>query len=184
MHWIEQQIGEITSLNEKISAAFSQISAETMDLKPDAKTWSINECLDHIMQSNRQYYDIFDAIARGTYKDGRWIHVLILPRVLGKLVLKAISPNNERKSKTAPIFYPRQSSYGRNITPELVEENHVLVEQFKSFKDRDLDKIIIISPVTRFVTYSLRDCITLLVDHEKRHFNQALRLKETLEQAV
>ena len=177
MTWIEQEIAEIVTLNEKISAVFSALGADIMDLKPDAKTWSINECFDHIIQTNQKYYDIFDAIGRGTYKGGQWIHFLILPRLLGKLVIKAVSPDYKGKSKTAPIFYPLESTYGKNITTDLLEENNLLIEKFRQCKEDDLDNVIVISPVTVFVTYSLRDCITLLVDHEKRHFNQAMRLK-------
>ena len=184
MRWIEQKIEEIVQLNEKTGPAFSTLNADTMDLKPDANTWSINECLDHIMQSNRQYYDIFDAIAQGTYKGGRGRHYLIVPLLLGKTVLKAVSPDNKRKLKTVPIFYPRQSSYGKNITADFLDENKILIEKLKKFSDDDLDRVIVISPAARFVTYSLRDCMTLLVDHEKRHFNQAVHLKEELKKSV
>ncbi len=55
MSWIEQEMGEIVQLNEKIRSAFSAIGADQMDWKPDSKTWSINECFDHILQNNRTY---------------------------------------------------------------------------------------------------------------------------------
>ncbi len=120
MSWIEQEMGELVRLNEKIKSAFSAIDADTMDWKPDSKTWSINECFDHIIQSNRTYYDIFDSIERGTYKGGKWVHFPMLPRLLGKIVVKVVSPTYKGKSKTSPLFYPLQSTYGKNITLELV----------------------------------------------------------------
>ena len=148
-----------------------------MDFKPDSKTWSINECFDHIIQSNQKYYDIFDSIVQGTYKGGNRIHFLILPRLLGKIIVKIVSPNYKGKSKTSPLFYPLQPKYGKNITIDLLEENELLIEKFKPFNEDMLDTVIVVSPANRFVTYSLRDCITLLVNHEKRHVNQAARLK-------
>ncbi len=38
MAWIEQQIAEIVTLNDKFKTAFSALGVDTMDLKPDAKT--------------------------------------------------------------------------------------------------------------------------------------------------
>ncbi len=181
MSWIEQEIGEIVQLNEMISAAFGAAGADVMDLKPDAKTWSMNECFDHIIQSNQKYYDIFDAIARGTYKAGLWAHFPILPRLLGKTVVKRISPDYKGKSQTVPLFYPLKSTYGKNIALDLLEENNILIEKIRPCKEEDLDSVMVASPVTGFVIYSLRDCITILVEHEKRHYNQAMRLKAHVE---
>ena len=39
------------------------------------------------------------------------------------------------------------------------------------------DKTHISSPVSKFVTYSLRNAITLLIQHEHRHINQAIKVK-------
>ena len=182
MSWIEQEIGEIVKLNEKIHAEFSAIDADQMDFKPDAKTWSINECFDHIMQSNQHYYAIFDAIARGTYKAGKGVP--FLSRLLGNMVVKVVSPNYKGKFKTSPRLYPLKSTYGKNITRALLEANEVLIAHFRKCEGVDLDAVIVVSPVNRLVTYSLRDCITMLVGHEKRHLNQALNLKLKLERAV
>lgn len=35
MSWIEQEMGELVQLNEKIRSAFSAIGADQMDWKPD-----------------------------------------------------------------------------------------------------------------------------------------------------
>jgi hypothetical protein len=41
----------------------------------------------------------------------------------------------------------------------------------------DIDKTIITSPILSIVTYSLRDAFQFLVTHERRHINQAVRVK-------
>lgn len=42
----------------------------------------------------------------------------------------------------------------------------------------DRERTIITSPLLRWVTYSLDDCLTILVVHEKRHLQQAERVME------
>jgi DinB superfamily len=177
MSFIENQIEELNKLNEKFSFEFAELSQDKMDWKPGENIWGINECLDHIIQSNRKYYPIFDSMKNGTYKEGKWTRFPLLPRMMGKMVVKAVSPDYKRKSKTFPPFYPLSSHYGKNLTTELIDENKILIEKLRKCKEEDLDKIIITSPINSFITYSLRDCIKILVEHEKRHFNQAMNIK-------
>ncbi len=179
MNWIENQIEEINNLNEKFSSEFVDLDAGKMNWKPAENIWGINECLDHIIQSNRKYYPIFDSIENGTYKGGKWTHFPVLPRLLGNMVVKAVSPDYKRKSKTFPPFYPLSSYYEKNLTSELLKENKILIEKFRKC-NKDIDKIIVTSPINSFITYSLRDCIKILVDHEKRHLNQAISIKMKL----
>ncbi len=181
MSWIEQQIEEVVALGDRTKSEFGPIGADDMDLKPDPETWSINECLDHLIQTNRRYYEIFDSIASGDYRSGKWAWFPILPRLLGKMVLKAVSPDYKGRSKTSSIFFPLKSSYGKNLTSDFLQENGVLIEKLRRFNEDDLDRIIVASPVSGFITYSLRDCIRILVEHEKRHFNQGMGLKSKLE---
>jgi hypothetical protein len=42
----------------------------------------------------------------------------------------------------------------------------------------DLEKIVISSPGTNFITYSLMDAYRIIVDHEKRHLLQAMMVAE------
>ena len=177
MSFIENQIKEINLMNEKFSYEFAGFDPDKMDWKPGENIWSINECLDHLIQSNGKYYSIFDSIENGTYKGGKWTNFPLLPRMMGKMVLKAVSPDYKRKTKTFPPFYPLSSHYGKNLTNDLIDENKALIEKFRKCKEENLDKIIVTSPINSFVTYTLRDCITILVEHEKRHFNQAKNVK-------
>ena len=45
--------------------------------------------------------------------------------------------------------------------------------------DLDWDKAKITSPFMRLMTYSVRDGLSIVVEHEKRHFRQAVRVTET-----
>jgi len=48
----------------------------------------------------------------------------------------------------------------------------------KATEHLDLERIIISSPVTSVVTYSLMDAYRVIVVHEHRHFQQAKRVTE------
>lgn len=67
------------------------------------------------------------------------------------------------------------------MTNELLDENKLLIAKIKPLKEEVLDRIIVKSPVNGLIAYSLRDCLTILVEHEKRHYNQAIKLKQQIE---
>jgi hypothetical protein len=180
MNFIDGKIQELSDLSGKYTAEFSGLSAAEADLKPSEKEWSINECLDHIIQCNGSYHKTLDAIAHNRHRRNAWSRVPFLPAFWAKMILKAVSPETQGKSKTFPAFLPLSSEYGRNLAGEVATSNAQLTEKLKAIREEDLDTQIITSPAGPFVTYSLRSCVNILVAHEKRHFNQAKRLKDAL----
>ena len=183
MDFIPQTIQEIESASAKVSIEFSGVSAVDMDTKPDANSWSINECLDHIMQSNKSYFDTLDAIVAGEYRPNIWTKLPLLPSFWGKMIYGACSPDTQKKTKTFKVWLPVRSDYGRNLTQEFLVANQTFTGKLRGIKEKDLDTVIISSPAGAFITYSLRMGIKILTVHEVRHFNQAKRVKDNLARA-
>ncbi|MFT4603483.1 MAG: hypothetical protein ACI9W4_000197 [Rhodothermales bacterium] len=182
MDWIEKQTRALEAMAGDITAEFSSLSAETADYKLDANTWSINECFDHLMESNRKYYDLFESLHDGTYRRASLSRIPLLSRWLGRLVVRVVSPDYNGRSRTSHKLYPRQLRYGRNLADDLVEENQVLIDQIRRCAGHDLDRVVA-SPINNLVAYSLGDCIRILVDHEARHIGQARNVKAGLARA-
>jgi hypothetical protein len=177
MNFIAGKVQEISGLTARYAQEFSGLPAAQMDAKPDPQRWSINECLDHIIQSNATYHPMFAAIAAGTYQATAWARVPLLPAFWGRMLLKSVSPDYKGKNKTFKVFYPAQSAYGRNLTQEFAAANEELIVRLQSVAHVNLDRLIVTSPAAKFVVYPLRACIDILVEHEKRHFDQAVRVK-------
>ncbi len=171
MDFIDQQIQELGGIAQKFTTEFGSLSVDDMDAKPGEKDWSMNECLDHLIQTGISYHEILDAVTARKYRHNAWTRVPLLPAFWGKMILKAVSPTTAGKSKTFAVWLPKSSNYGRNLTEELAAGNAALGAKLQGLKGMDLDRTIISSPAGAFVTYSLRDCVTILVEHEKRHFN-------------
>lgn len=180
MDFAENSVQELHKLNEMFNNEFGSLDVQEMDFTPDQKSWSINKCLDHLIKVNQSYFEICDTFAQNAKKI-KFIHNnLILPKVFGKMVVKYVSPDKKFKIKTFGIFSPQKTNYGENLVQLLIKENSNLIEIIKNFGDEDFENQIVHSPITNMITYTLKDCITLLIEHEKRHFNQALRIKNNL----
>lgn len=178
-----ESLPELLSLANSISnetlGSFGKLTEQQLNWKQGAEKWSVAQCFDHLISANEAYFPAFDKVLSGEKKDTFWETLPWLPSFWGKLVLKAVAPETERKRKNPKIFNPSNSNVDEGIIPRFVGQQDDLVRYMEATQDMDLQKITISSPVSNLITYSLLDAYRIIVNHEKRHFLQALKVLET-----
>jgi hypothetical protein len=160
-------------LADETKRVFSRLVAEQVNWKPSAEEWSIGQCFDHLILSNRPYLQILEEILKGRRHQGVWERVPLLPGLFGMLLIKTLRPDSGRKAKARPAFYPSSGPIVPGIISSFLEQQGWLLHLMEATRGLDLDAITITSPVVRFVTYSLMDAYRIIVVHEQNHFVQA-----------
>lgn len=175
-------VPEITSEIKKIiaqsKADFSHLTYEQLNWKPSAKAWSVGQCLDHLAQSADAYEPIFRELIAKNRTPNFWRSVPVLPKLFGNMILKAVGPIRNKKSKTFPVFEPTTSDVSLDILNELEKKLRLFSSLVEQLEEYDFKKIIVTSPVTNFVNYSLLDAINIVTVHNYRHFAQAHEVME------
>ena len=154
---IDGFIEKVEMIGGEISQTFGDLSNEQLNWKPDATSWSVGQCLDHLVVTNSEE----------------------LPGFFGRMVVKLVDPDNVKKSKAPGVFKPAQSDVSPDVVNKYVKTSKKIVEIMKASERKEIDKMIITSPVSRVVTYSLEDTFKMVVFHDRRHFNQAKRVMKT-----
>jgi hypothetical protein len=172
-------VAEANTIIDKTQESFENLAAQQLNWKPGQAQWSIAQCFDHLLTANGAYFPIFEKVLSGEKKNTFWENLPWLPSVWGKLVLKAVSPENTSKRKNPKIFNPSSSSIDDDVIRRFVDQQNDILRYMKSTDNMDPEKIRISSPVSNLITYSLMDAYRIIVAHEKRHFRQALRVMET-----
>ena len=54
-------IADAETISEKVGSTFGKLSAEQINWKPNAKSWSIGQCFEHLIVTNELYFPIDDA---------------------------------------------------------------------------------------------------------------------------
>jgi DinB superfamily len=176
--YIENLITKLEAVSRSVESDFGSLTPEQLNWKPSTGTWSIGQCLDHIIVSNETYYPQLEKIISGKWKNSLWQNMAFLPKMWGKILIKSVSPGTAKKVKTASVFYPVSSGIPRTIIKEFVSHNKSLMEFMMRSSQANHDRIVITSPVSGFITYSLRDTFTILTLHEERHLQQSKRVME------
>jgi len=170
-------ISQVNSIAQETEATFGKLSSSQLNWKPSPERWSVAQCFDHLFTSTKGYFPIIESVLAGQ-KRTLWQRVPLLPGFWGSLLVKSMDPSSTRKVKAPKKFQPAQSDLSSAVINGFIDQQNELAEKMKATEDLDLERIIIGSPVTSAITYSLMDAYRLIVVHEWRHFQQAKRVTE------
>lgn len=168
----------ITATNDiggETRETFGRLTPAQLNWKPSAERWSVAQCFDHLLTSNNGYFPIIDNVLAG-YKRTFWQSVPVLPGFMGRLLIKSLDPVKGRNLKAPKNFQPAQSDISSSVIDDFVAQQANIAGKMKATAHLELEKIIISSPVTSVVTYSLMDAYRVIVVHQRRHFQQAQRV--------
>lgn len=162
---------------KKLDHQLCNLSVEQLNWKLSPEAWSIAQCLDHLIVSNRSYFAILDKISKGTYKMDFWQQYSPLSSLWGRVMKDQLKEQVKRKLKAPRIFTPIETQQDATVIGKYKNNLDTLLHYIQDCKSIDIDKVIITSPALRLVTYSLRDVFSFLLEHQHRHINQAIRVK-------
>jgi hypothetical protein len=164
---------------DEAARAFGRLSAQQVNWKPGAAEWSIGQCFDHLIISNRPHVQIIEEILEGRRRRRAWERLPLLPGLFGTLLIDTLRPDSGRKVKARPAFYPSSSAIDPGIIAGFLAQQARLLDLMDATRELDLDGIIVTSPVMSLVTYSLMNAYRIIVAHEQNHFLQATRVLES-----
>jgi hypothetical protein len=152
---------------------FAGLSQEQMNWKPDAKTWSVGQIIDHLMIINDTYVPMIQSVRDNTYKLP-WVgKVGFLVNFFGNFILKSVQPDRKNRIKTFSIWEPTQSSVPANIVDTFSAHQEEFKRLILSSNDLVTRNVVISSPANKNIVYSLGCAFDIIVAHERRHLEQA-----------
>jgi uncharacterized damage-inducible protein DinB len=181
VHFIQQMLQKGKEAGEKVKAEFPGITLQQLNWKPAPDSWSIGQCLDHLIISDCSYFPIFKKITEGNHKMTTWEKWNPFNALFGKILVNQLQEKVKNKLNAPKVFIPSSSNIDGGIPERFQKHLDTLLEYITGFREVDLDKTHITSPASKYVTYSLRNAVTLLIQHEYRHINQAIRVKSNEE---
>lgn len=166
----------LDAVAREAEAAFGGLDARQLNWRPDAARWSVAQCFDHLLVSNRLMLraadDALDDAKPGTI----WQRLPVLPRVLGRLLIRSQAPGSARKFTAAPKAQPATGDMAADIVRRFVEQHSDVVTWLQALDERHAARAIMTSPFMRVITYSVLDGCRLVLAHDRRHLEQARRV--------
>lgn len=158
-------------------AEFSHLRADQLNWKPEADSWSIGQCLEHIIQTDILYFPAFQQILAGDFRMNTWERFSPFSGLFGRMLVDQLGEVAVKKLKSPRAFRPGAQPIGTEIITRFSKHQDSLHDFLVNVKPEQMKKIRLRSPASGFVTYSLGHALQMIVQHQYRHLNQAVRVK-------
>lgn len=172
--FLQSKLSQIEKAVNRTVDTFAGLNASQLNYKTDPKSWSIAQCLDHLMVTDNLYRSTIDKLSKGTYEGNIWTRMGLLSNFFGSYLIKVTGPVPDRKGKTLPDFEPTQSELPGNILETYQAHDKEWRALLSKLDKVDYKKTRISSPAGKAITYSVEDLLTLLANHKERHYHQAV----------
>lgn len=164
---------DLDEISAAVQKEFGSLTVQQLNWKPNEKSWSVGQVLDHLMVLNKTYYPVLESLHQGTYELPWIAKVGFMVRFFGNFLHSSLQPDRKRKTRTFPLWEPRQSDIPADIVQQFVLHQQEFKGKIMNSSDLLDRHAIISSPANRNLVYTLQRAFDILVVHEKRHLEQA-----------
>jgi DinB family protein len=166
----------LDNVAREAQATFGGLDGRQLNWRPDATRWSVAQCFEHLLTANRLMFQAADDALHGTAPRSIWQRLPVLPRVLGRMLVRSQAPTNTRRFTAAPVAQPAASDIAADIIARFVEQHRHAVQRVQALNEREAARTIMTSPFIKVITYSVLDGWRLVFAHDRRHLEQARRV--------
>jgi hypothetical protein len=157
---------------------FEALRSSQLNWKPSPDKWSIAQCIDHLNVYDKLYLIRFRKVLI-TGKKQFFSKDHYKPSLLGNYFIRQVDPKLGTQRYTAPaVFQPSQSEVEPGGLLEFIRLQRLLIDIMEKAKRYDLKKNRVATPVTDLVRLRFGDAMIVVVRHDQRHLQQALRVIE------
>jgi hypothetical protein len=153
------------------------LSDEQLNWRPDARSWSIAQCLDHLNVSNRIYLAPMLAGIEAGRRAGKTRKGPIRSGFLERLFIGNLEPPPKRKLPAPRKLVPA----ARKQKAEVMKEWRLAQDETRSLLHAaaglDLNRIRFVNPLIPLIRFTVGTGFLVIAAHERRHLWQAERVK-------
>jgi hypothetical protein len=173
--------GDIDEITRNFKATFGSLTTEQMNWKPDPKTWSIAQNIEHLIIINSSYFPVIRSVKEGTYSPPFIAKFGFIASFFSNMLHRAVKPNRKWKSKTMPMWKPTRGDIKAGILDRFEDHQEELKRVIEDTKGAAADGAIISSPANKNLVLKLEKAYDIMISHEKRHFEQSKEVLEAME---
>ena len=157
-------------------ATFGRFDARQLNWRLDPQQWSVAQCFEHLLSANRLMFAAAGQALTGAAPSTIWQRLPVLPRVLGRALIRSQAPDSTRKYKAPATAQPSVSDVAPDVVERFVGQQREAVSMVLGLDELRASRVVMTSPFVRVIAYSVLDGWRLVVAHNHRHIGQAKRV--------
>lgn len=181
---LQQSVDKFKTAKEDIIPLTQGLSTEQFNWRPSEKQWSVGECIEHLNQTGFSLGEALNAGIDSAYMAGDTSEGPFQYSWFGNWFANAAGVQrnpNKGKVKAPKLYVPSRSELDPTETIQRFQDlQDFLIEITQKAQGLDLKKVKVTSPAVKIVRLSLGVWLKMLPDHQRRHFDQAKRVKDDI----
>jgi hypothetical protein len=159
-------------------ALVRDLSEAQLQWRPDERSWSIAQCLDHLAIADHTYVEamrpaVAEARRRGSSRRGS-----IQPGWFSRWFVQEMEPPPRRKLGAPRKIVPALEKNGDEVKREFFAAQARAVDLLHEAAGIDLNRTRFVNPFISLIRFSIGTGFLVLVAHERRHLWQAERIRQ------
>jgi len=173
---VEGVVSQFQSVSDDVHESFGGFTPEQVNWKPSSESWSVGQCLDHLIKSNEEFFPELDQLAAGTRKNSFWQKWSPLSGVAGAFLVNSLKKDSQKVKTNQKMTPP--SDIEDDIVERFERHQEEFVQKIHKTDNVDWNRVVLTSPFVKIMTYKMNVGLIALIEHEKRHVRQAKRVME------
>jgi hypothetical protein len=170
------------ALKDEATTLVADVDAEVLRRRPDPKTWSVAQILDHVNTAGWLLLKELETAIQKGQASGPYGEPPFRYGVVSRRFVRSMQPSSGWTFTAPSVFEPETAD---TLYPgETVEEFRALQDEFAdcvvSAEGLDLRRIRVSSPAVPLLRISLGAWFEATLAHEQRHLEQARAVLPTL----
>jgi len=171
---VDGVVSQFETVTTDVKKSFGGLSAEQLNWKPAPESWSVGQCLDHLIKSNEEFYPELNALSAGTRKNTFWQNWSPLSGIAGMFLVNTLKKDGQKVKTNQKMTPP--SDIAADIVDKFAAHQAEFTAKIRLTAAADWRKTILTSPFVKIMTYRMDVGLQALIEHEKRHVRQAKRV--------
>lgn len=164
--------------NERRAAALlSGLDDTTVNWRPDDRSWSTAQCIDHLNVAARVYQAAMEPALEAARTKGRTRRGPIRPGWFERKFLASLEPPPKRKLPAPSKIVPALRGNRDELLEEFRRQHANVSELIRAFAGLDLGSIRFQNPFIPILRFTVGTGLLVIPAHERRHLWQAEQLR-------
>jgi hypothetical protein len=152
------------------------LSEAQLQWRPDERSWSIAQCLDHLAVANREYLGPMRHALTEARRRGGGSYRPIQPGWFSRWFIQSMEPPPRRKLPAPRKIVPALGKHGEEVKRDFFAAQSETLELLKEAAGVDLNRTRFVSPFFPLLRFTVGTGFLVIVAHERRHLWQAERI--------
>ena len=176
---LEEHQKQFEQAGEQAKSLTQGLSEAQFNWRPEPNSWSIEECLAHLTMVGQTEIRLIESAiqsgrARGVTGNGPFRYGWV-----ERTILRQTEPPVRRRFSAPRRFRPVHGQPVTAILPTFLHVQRQFAQLASQADGLDLARVKVPTPISRLMKFSLGITLAQAAAHERRHLEQARRVRES-----